>query len=561
MAPGMGGKYVKSSAYQLNGAEPAFKLASEYQLVSQDWPATAMVPYLAYMSEKDRLAMLVIYAQPGILYSGEPGLSFSDDHGATWSVPRRIPGAGMSLAYLGDGTLLSDRMVSRDYGATWETLPEQSRREGWFPPLVDRDPRTGKVTRLAKAFWSPIREWGTGKTGPYAQGYISFSYDGGAIWQDEIEVPQWLKVSEVALARARNGDLVAACRLDLNKVLDPTAMDNYTGTGVSISRDDGQTWSDPFDPGMILFDWGRTHMWLETMPGGEMIMSYNVRRGYPDAASGYPQFGIEAVVSRDHGQTWDLDHRYILHVYEGNVAARDFWSFQGATSNASTAILPGGSLLTAFSMEYTKIGLVRWRLNDQGLNQDKIHAEAPCDSALRNEFDPAILTGGRIEPAGPRNIAMANLGTKVTGTHSDCDPVLVLANPYLYSQFPPGVVFDSSPAVIEVTWPEPRKIDEVRILSGDPNGDPAEDLSRVPLDYQLEYRKAGKWMGLTAPAVNAAAELAFIWRDEARKERKTCRFVHQFDPISASGVRLTITRSTHSHTGRTFVRRVEVYGE
>jgi len=546
------GNWSKTVVYQLNGKAKPIPLPGEYQLASKDWPKPAMVPYLAYMPEKDRVAML--------LY-GVPAISFSDDHGATWSVPKSIPGAGLTLTYLGNGTLLSDNMVSHDYGETWEALPKQTVREVWLPSLVDRDPKTGKVTRLAKAFWSPIREWGTLKTGAYAQGYISFSYDEGKTWQDEVKVPQWLKVSEIALARAKNGDMVAACRLDLNDLLDPTAMDNYTGTGVSISKDNGKTWSDPHTPKNTLFDWGRTHMWLETMPDGDMIMSYNVRRGYPDAPGGYPQFGAEAVVSHDNGRTWDIDHRYILHVYEGNVPARDFWSFQGATSNASTAILPDGTLLTAFNMEYTKIGLVKWKLNDKGVNKDKTYAKAPYDSVLRNEFDPAILTGKQVKPTGRRNVAMANQGAKVSGTHSDYDPVLVLANPYLYSQFPPGVTFDSSPAVVEITWPKRYKVDEVQILTGDPNTTPGQDMSRVPLDYQLEYRKGEKWINIVPPVQNAVGQAAFTWQDEQKKDNNTYAYLHKFSPVETDGIRLTITKATNSPTGRVFLRRIEVWGD
>ncbi len=545
------GNWSKHTVYQLNGKAKAIQLPSEYQEPSKNWPKPGMVPYLAYMPEKDRVAML--------LY-GVPSISFSDDHGATWTLPRDIPGAGLTLTYLGNGTLLSDNQVSHDYGETWEALPAQKVREVWLPSLVDKDPKTGKVTRLAKAFWSPIREWGTLKTGPYAQGYISFSYDEGKTWVDEIKVPQWQSVSEIALGRAKNGDMVAACRLDLNPLLDPTAMDNYTGLGVSISKDNGKTWTDPHEAKNILFDWGRTHMWLETMPNGDMIMSYNVRRGYPDAPSGFPQFGAEAVVSHDNGQTWDIDHRYILHFYEGNEPAKDFWSFQGATSNAATCILPDGWLLTAFNMEYTKIGLVKWKLNDKGLNNDKYYASAPYDSVLRNEFDPAILTGKIAKPKGSHNIAMANQGAKVSATQSDYQPVLVLANPYLYSQFPPGLTFDPSPAVIEITWPKSRKIDEVKILTGDPNGAPTDDMSKVPVDYQLEYRKAGKWVSLSVPVVNGTPELAFTWKDDARKERKTYQFDHKFTPVTTYGVRLTITKASNSPTGRVFLRRIEVWG-
>ena len=39
-------------------------------------------------------------------------------------------------------------------------------------------------------------------------------------------------------------------------------------------------------------------------------MTYVVRKGNVNRPEGSPQFGIEAVVSRDHGETWDLDHKY-----------------------------------------------------------------------------------------------------------------------------------------------------------------------------------------------------------------------------------------------------------
>ncbi len=543
----------KNTVYQLNGKANAIELPREYQLASKDWPKPAQVPYLVYMPEKDRLAMLVIY--------GNPAISFSDDHGATWSVPKEIPGAGRTLSYLGNGTLLSDFMVSHDYGETWEALPKQSEREVWLPPLVDKDPKTGKVTRLAKTFWSPLREWGHGKKGPYSQGYISFSYDEGRTWVDEIKVPQWFKVSEVALSRAKNGNIVAACRLDNPKLFDGVDCDNYSGTGVSISKDNGKTWSDPFDPKMILFDWGRNHMFLETMPGGEIVMSYIVRRGYADDASGFPQFGIEAVVSRDNGKTWDLDHRCILHVYSGGEPATDFRAAYASPYNASTVVLPDGALLTAFNMEYSKIGLVKWRLNDKGLNKDRTYSNAPHDSFLRNEFDPAILTGKQAQPTGRRNLATARLGATVLATRSDIEPLLALENPYLYAQHPPGVVFESAPAIIEIRLPGIRRIDEVRILSGDAYATPGEDLSRVPLDYQLEYYSAGKWTRLTEPVVNAEGRVAFIWRDELRQPYRTYQFLHLFDPVRADRVRLTITRATNSPTGRVFLKRIEVWGE
>jgi hypothetical protein len=507
-----------------------------------------------------------------VLYEGkgrDAAITFSDDRGANWSVPRYIntdvkgnhASGSLTLSYLGGGRLLTEHYASSDYGETWQALPKQDHREVWLPVLVDRDAMSGKVTRLAKTYWSPLRQWGTGITGPYAQGYLRFSYDEGRTWKDEVKPPEWLKVSEIGITRAKNGDIVAACRLDLNKRLDPTAMDEYTGTGVSISKDNGRTWSNPFDPKSVLFEWGRTHMWLVAMPDGDLVMTYNVRRGYPDAPNGHPQFGIEAVVSHDNGKTWDLDHRYVLHHYEGSYEAKDFWSFQGGPSNASTAVLPDGTLLTAFNMEYTKIGLVRWCLNRDGLNKDRAYSRAPFDSALRNEFDPAMLTGKRAARPARSNIAVAHQGAMVMSSKANIDASLLLEDSYLFSQFPPGVVLETSPAWVEIAWPKPHMIDEVRILTGDPSLPPGQERACVPRDYHLEYRHAGKWIDLAAPAQDAASTLAFAWRDERKNEARTYAFEHRFAPVVADAIRLTVTRSADTAKGRTFLKRVEVWGK
>jgi hypothetical protein len=75
-------------------------------------------------------------------------------------------------------------------------------------------------------------------------------------------------------------------------------------------------------------------------------MTYVVRLGYPNTADGFPQFGVEAVVSSDNGQTWDLEHRYILAEWAGNLKGDDFW--HGGVQSSSTLLLPDETLLTAF---------------------------------------------------------------------------------------------------------------------------------------------------------------------------------------------------------------------
>jgi hypothetical protein len=72
--------------------------------------------------------------------------------------------------------------------------------------------------------------------------------------------------------------------------------------GVSISRDGGNTWSEV----TTLFEWGRHHPGMVVLPDGDIVMTYVVRRGYPDTAEGFPQMGIEAVVAATLGRpgTW-----------------------------------------------------------------------------------------------------------------------------------------------------------------------------------------------------------------------------------------------------------------
>ena len=83
------------------------------------------------------------------------------------------------------------------------------------------------------------------------------------------------------------------------------------------------------------------------------------------------QMDGEAVLSRDHGASWDLPHRFILAKWSGNcTGANEWWPSSQATS---TLLLPDGYLLTAFGTGYRSqpnahgqsvprdAGLVHWR--------------------------------------------------------------------------------------------------------------------------------------------------------------------------------------------------------
>ncbi len=204
---------------QLNGSAAAIDIPAKLQIVTESWNRVVAVPYLAYMPEKDRLLMLVCcdYPHQAVLLS-------SDDHGKTWTEPAYLhtnaegkSDAVMSvgLTYLGNGKLMANcgptRWVSNDYGSTWAATGNPPASNGrpwieWDPLLVDRNPTTGHVDRLMSFCSDNLQPDG------HFQGYIRFSTDGGSTWVDEIKVPEMYRVNETAFIRAKNGNIIAACR-------------------------------------------------------------------------------------------------------------------------------------------------------------------------------------------------------------------------------------------------------------------------------------------------------------------------------------------------------------
>lgn len=398
---------------QLNGAAVEIRIPAKLQIVTESWSRVVAVPYLVYMPEKERLLMLV-----GCDYPHQAMVMSSDDRGATWTKPKYLhvdakgksdTGLCTGLTYLGQGKVVafgSDRRwFSRDYGASWSDLsplgptPDGKPWYVWDPMLVERNAQTGVVTRLTETGY-------TVSSPGHQRGYLRFSADEGRTWSDGVRVPQWKGVDEVVLLRAQNGDLVAACRTDIPARIKDT-IDHYEGLGVSISKDRGATWSEV----KKLYDWGRHHPSLLLMPNHDIVMTYVVRKGYVDTPDGFPQFGIEAVVSHDHGQTWDLDHRYLLHTWAGNRKGSNedrpgpqaHWASSQATSSV---LLPDGAILTAFGTGYRSqpdrnnlpaprdVGLVLWQLGGRPLDDDRTIRDAPFDSDVRNVVDPATGKDG-----------------------------------------------------------------------------------------------------------------------------------------------------------------------
>ncbi len=358
-------------------------LPAQFRILTESWNRLAAVPSMVFMPETDRLLMLLSCDTPI-----QGMVSFSDDLGTTWRTPEYIiqrdasgnPDIGIccGLTYLGNGRAALMRTDSKppqiwfsdDYGQTWKdpigdppAFGGEQRRYCWDPFLVD----TWRGTRRLAVAGHVERQ------GVF-QAFIRFSTDEGRSWGEDMLVPQWSGVNEVALARAANGDMIAACRTcKPDRFTD--RIDHYEGLGISLSSDDGSTWSDVDR----FFDWGRHHPSLVVMPDGRVVMTYAVRLGYPDTDDGFKQFGVEAVTSGDNGRSWEVDKPYLLAKWpanrKGKVRSGDdyWWASPQATS---TVLLPDGSLLTAFGTGYRSqpdklhnfaprdVGLVKWRLED-----------------------------------------------------------------------------------------------------------------------------------------------------------------------------------------------------
>jgi hypothetical protein len=121
----------------------------------------------------------------------------------------------------------------------------------------------------------------------------------------------------------------------------------------------------------VLYELGRHHPSMVLLPDGRIVMTYGARKGNPKTSDGFIQFSIEAVVSRDHGQSWDLDHRHILHRWPATFQSATAW--RASCQCTSSVLLPTGSILTAFGTGYRihpsnpgprDVGLIQWQALD-----------------------------------------------------------------------------------------------------------------------------------------------------------------------------------------------------
>jgi hypothetical protein len=163
-------------------------------------------------------------------------------------------------------------------------------------------------------------------------------------------------VSEGAIVRAANGWLVAALRIDMPPhFFDGPHDDSLEGTAISISKDEGQTWS----PLNILFTAGRHHANLSRLPNGDLVCVMIVRDDIQEGKLASHLRGCDAVLSYDNGLTWDLAHKFTLDEWE--YLDPNYW-VNGQCGHVGSVVLKDGSILTAYG-HYLKGAavLVKWK--------------------------------------------------------------------------------------------------------------------------------------------------------------------------------------------------------
>jgi len=243
------------------------------------------------------------YIEDPIRYTMDGIILYSSDEGETWSHPEMRDHWGFMVNLGGDKVLdfgYGQKIgMSHDGGRTWGDYNP-------IPPLPDGTPTYHHGTVLVEGdvisaiYFYPRKSedgWGGGSV-------LRRSSDGGKTWPENFFLPKEWRTSEGSLTRAKDGALVAVLRTGQRPGFEEYS-DHWRRITTARSMDNGKTWTDH----QVHFRYGKVHAKLLNLPNGDILMTYIARIGELD---GLTYHGTEAVVSRDHGKTWDWEHRYIL---------------------------------------------------------------------------------------------------------------------------------------------------------------------------------------------------------------------------------------------------------
>jgi hypothetical protein len=216
--------------------------------------------------------------------------------------------------------------VSRDGGKTWKCSQIHPNRQFACMNFYNADGQQLLDGSYVKAGYGAFKS----PTGPQDCCFFIQTTDAENFSAHAIAFDDGRGYCEPALAQATNGDLLCLMRTR-----------NQRDLFLNRSTDNGKTWSTPYDSGLR----GSTP-WMTRSTDGYLVAVFG-RRGYEY----FPQTGLWAGVSKDHGHTWT----------QFPLVIRGAESFQ---ANGTVIPLPDGSCIATYAF-----------MNGEGIGATRFHPD------------------------------------------------------------------------------------------------------------------------------------------------------------------------------------------
>ena len=107
-----------------------------------------------------------------------------------------------------------------------------------------------------------------------------------------------------------------------------------------------------------MFGPGRHHVTLLRLPNDDLVLTVIRRLDFGAGDLATYRRGCDAVVSHDHGVTWDVEHRYVVDDFA--AIGTEKW-YEVACGHQFSVSVGDGSVLTAYGNYRNAGALVHWR--------------------------------------------------------------------------------------------------------------------------------------------------------------------------------------------------------